>query len=622
MDAATRSLLAEAVANRGHQVTAVATMDEAAQWLQRGGFDCFVFKLRQEWAAPLERFMRHVLIGPVRQRVHVLAVALDDPPERPQDWLAKGVDDCVLSLAKGRDLDLRLAVAEKRLQERRQRAEEQNDAAAVAKNYENLFLHAPSAVLVVAARDGLIIEASEAVGQLLGLPLRDVRDKFVSLLIPSLLGRDEVFMGWDESRGPLRLTDLSHRRPDGAVLRLEVEMGRCFWSDRPTLWLRFEDVTPASRARAAQLRAARLDAVRSVAAGASSTLNDALTAVRGNIDLLAKQNTPRANAQELLESAAAACERAEETVRTLAGLARASHVSPRRRRLDLRAVLSRSISLAALKGPVRPEFFFPDDLWPVEADEAPLKEAVHALLENAGQAMPAGGSLRIRAANLRDGSDSPPRVAIEFSDDGEGIPPSHIPRIFDPYFSTRPGRQGLGLAQVLSIITAHEGAVEVESSPGQGTVVRLILPALDAAADAPAGDSQAAPAAPCRGRVLVMDDDAGIRVIVEKMLSLQGFEVYTVRDGAETINAYRRAIEMGSPFDVVLLDLEVRGGMGGRECIARLRGEFPGVKALLSTGFSDDAVLENHREHGFSGVITKPFNVERLVNSVSRLAEL
>jgi CheY-like chemotaxis protein len=101
---------------------------------------------------------------------------------------------------------------------------------------------------------------------------------------------------------------------------------------------------------------------------------------------------------------------------------------------------------------------------------------------------------------------------------------------------------------------------------------------------------------------------------------MQGFDVYSVRDGLEAIVAYRRAVEMGSPFDVVLLDLEVRGGMGGLECIARLRGEFPKVKALLSTGYLDDVVLENHREHGFSGVVTKPFNVERLVSSLSRLS--
>ena len=177
--------------------------------------------------------------------------------------------------------------------------------------------------------------------------------------------------------------------------------------------------------------------------------------------------------------------------------------------------------------------------------------------------------------------------------------------------------------QALAIITAHEGRLEVDSTPGTGTTFRALLPAAESRATptSPASVAPATPSPRSRGRILVMDDDAGIRVIVEKILSLQGFEVYTVRDGTETIAAFRRARDLGSPFDVVLLDLEVRGGMGGRECIARLRGEFPDVKALLSTGFSDDLILENHREHGFSGVLTKPFNMERLVSTVSRLAE-
>lgn len=619
-DAATRELLVEAVGNRGHHVIAAVSLEEAVALLAHNPPDCLVLKLRQEWAAPLEIFLRTLGGASRHPGPQVLAVVLDDPPPHPAEWLERGVDDIVMGLSRGHELDLRLAVVEKRIAGKRRSEEGRLNTLAQARNFENLFRLAPACVLVVAARDGLVLEASATAGRLLGLPPHEVRDRFVSLLLPGLLGRDDVFQQWDETAGPLRLRDLNHRRQDGTLCELEMEVGRCFWSDRPALWLRLEEVGPARRAEATRLREGRLDATRAVAAGAASTLNDALTAVRGNLDLLAKQNTPRAEAQGLLDNAAAACKRAEETIRTLAGLARSSHVSARRRRADLRSLLSRWISMAALSGQARLEFDLAPELPAVEADEGALREALLALVANAEESMPHGGPLRV-AATVRPGTlESPPFVVVEITDAGDGISPEILGRIFDPYFSTRPGHQGLGLTQVSAIITAHEGLLEVESTPGAGTTFRVLLPAADSASLAPASVPPT-PTPSSRGRVLVMDDDVGIRVIVEKMLTLQGFEVYTVRDGLETIAAYRRARELGTAFDVVLLDLEVRGGMGGRECIARLRGEFPEVKALLSTGFSDDLILENHREHGFSGVLTKPFNMERLVSTVSRLAE-
>ena len=483
-------------------------------------------------------------------------------------------------------------------------------------------------MLIVTARDGMVLEASETAGRLLQVPLMDLRGRYLSLVLPGLLGRDE----WNTTPsgdGPVRLEAVPHRMPDGTSRTLEVRLSRCLWSERPALWLRIDDVSADRLADEARTRAARQEAARAVASGAAQVLNDALTAVRGNIDLLSKQNVSRTDSRDLLESAASACQRAEETVQTLASLARGGGLGLRRRPLDLRSFLGHAVSFAALRGRVQPIFNLPTDLPAVEADDVHLKEAVLALVDNADQAMAGGGPLTISGSETMRPGSPVCWVQIEFRDAGEGILPSHLSRIFDPYFTTRQGRQGLGLARALGIVTAHGGTLEVESHPGQGTLMRMLLPSLPKVAAAPAtvASGHTAPlealnlaTRPARGRVLAMDDDAGIRVIVEKMLALHDFEVYAVRDGAEAIIAYRRAQEMKNPFDVVLLDLDVRGGMGGRECIARLRGEFPGVKAILCTGYLDDSLLENHREHGFSGVLTKPFHVERLVSTVSKLA--
>ncbi len=617
-DEGTRPMLAEAVGNRGHQVSVASGFEEAARLLARGSFDCLVLKLREAWAAQTTALLRQLPRGADGQTVHVVAVVLDDAPPRPEDWLQSGVDDCIIGQARGPHVEFRLAVAERAISARRSRHHRQQAALGGLRNFEHVFRLSPEPLLVVTAREGAVLEANEAACAFLAVPAGEMRERFLSLLMPGLLGREEMGRNWGESQNFLCLNDVPHRLPDGTERVLEVLMSRCQWAERPAMWVRLRDVTADRRAEDGRLRAARLDAVRSVASGAARALNDSLTAVRGNIDLLTKQNTPRADAHELLESAASACERAEETVRTLANIARSHHVGPRRKALDLRSFLERAIAYGALRSQLRPEFSLPEDLWAIEADEVPLREAVLALVENADQAMPQGGVFRISASNVAAPSEGDAgSVAIEFTDAGEGIAPGHRARLFDPYFTTRAGRQGLGLSRVMAIVSAHGGSMEVESAPGHGATFRLILPA--ATQPAPTAVETAA-SKPFRGRVLVMDDDAGIRVIVEKMLTMQGFEVYAVRDGQEALVAYRRAKQMGSPFHVVLLDLDVRGGMGGRECIARLRGEFPGVRALLTTGYLDDTVLENHREHGFSGVVTKPFNVERLVSSVSRLA--
>ncbi len=624
-DAATRDVLVEGPGTRGHQVTISSSFEEAARLLARSSFDCLIFKLRESWTAPLQQLLKYLPRSVDGGHLFVVAVVLDEPPTQPQEWLRLGVDDLVMGQNVRQLLDLRLAVAERHILNRRDRLRKASLSAGLARNFETVFRQAPEAVLVATARDGLVIEASDSAAVMLGLPVADLRSKFLSLVLPGLLGREELTAGWGSSDEPLRIKQVAHRRPDGTMRTLEVCLGRCFWSERAALWVRLEDVTEEQREIDLKLRAARLDATRSLAAGAAQALNDALTAVRGNVDLLGKQSAVRPETRDLLENALSACERAEQTGRTLSELARTG-ATPRRKSLDLRLFLSRSVGFAALRGRLAPEFSFDADLRLVEADEALLREAVQAVVENADQATPSGGVLQISGKNTHLKPGDSGFVCLEFRDGGEGITQSLLPKVFDPYFTTRQGRQGLGLSRALAILTAHGGSIEVESAPGHGTIVRLILPAAQIALSATGQPTeplpQTRPLPETKGRVLCMDDDAGIRVIVEKMLVMHQYEVYCVRDGQEAIDAYRRAREMGSPFDVVLLDLDVRGGMGGRECIARLRGEFPGVKAVLTTGYLDDQLLENHREHGFSGVITKPFNVERLVTTVAKLVEI
>jgi CheY-like chemotaxis protein len=212
-------------------------------------------------------------------------------------------------------------------------------------------------------------------------------------------------------------------------------------------------------------------------------------------------------------------------------------------------------------------------------------------------------------------------------DQGPGIDPENRQRVFDPFFSTK-GADGMGLAYAAAVIRAHGGRLEIESTAQEGCTIAVHLPVnvrliLEGAASPEAVLPPLTPHRPTnKARVLFMDDDAQIRDLVAKILTTHGFDVYLTKNGQEAMDAYRKAKEFGAPFDVILMDLDVRGGMGGIEATSRLRAEYPHLKALLTTGYVDDGLLESHRDHGFAGVILKPFQVERLVGTISKLVGL
>jgi CheY-like chemotaxis protein len=259
----------------------------------------------------------------------------------------------------------------------------------------------------------------------------------------------------------------------------------------------------------------------------------------------------------------------------------------------------------------------PDDLWPANADKGQIGQVLQNLVINAVQAMPEGGMVRIEAANLQVAGPTTelPLVAgryvhLTVSDTGVGIAAEHLPKIFDPYFTTKQQGSGLGLATVYSIVKKHQGHIEVKSRLGSGTAFHIWLPA---AAHAPAANrAEPSTFTPLRARVLFMDDEQSIRGMAEMFLQRLGVQCETAADGSEAVLKYRAAREAGQPFDAVIMDLTVPGGMGGREAMEQLRLIDPGVRAIVSSGYSRDPVLANYRSHGFCGILPKPYGLEQL----------
>jgi CheY-like chemotaxis protein len=229
------------------------------------------------------------------------------------------------------------------------------------------------------------------------------------------------------------------------------------------------------------------------------------------------------------------------------------------------------------------------------------------------------GTITITAANVAIPPDSTLTlssggyVRISVQDRGPGIEQEDLAKIFDPYFTRKQmGYQkgtGLGLSICYAIIKDHGGLITVESEAGKGTIFHIYLPA---AVEETAGESITEEVAQGRGRLLLMDDEEAVGDVIVQILTHLGYEVQFARDGLEAVQYYQAARGNGQPFDVVIADLTVPDGMGGKEMIAHLRAIDPDVKAIISSGYSNDPVLDNFREHGFLGVVAKPYKVEQL----------
>jgi CheY-like chemotaxis protein len=246
---------------------------------------------------------------------------------------------------------------------------------------------------------------------------------------------------------------------------------------------------------------------------------------------------------------------------------------------------------------------------------------------NADQAMPTGGAIEITLRNVQvPGPGTPhglkdgPYVQVTVKDDGSGIPEKHLSKIFDPYFTTKEKGSGLGLATSYSIIKQHDGLIEVASTVGGGTTFSFYLPATSAPA-APAVARSAETRPRRAGRVLVMDDEPVICRVASSILRRIGHRVETAATGEEAVELYRAAMEAGDPFDLVILDLTIRGGMGGAETVARLLEIDPEVVAVVSSGYSEDAGTAGYREQGFKAYLKKPYDLDDLRGVVNGLLE-
>ncbi len=372
-------------------------------------------------------------------------------------------------------------------------------------------------------------------------------------------------------------------------------------------------------------RAQRLQSLGTMAGGIAHDFNNLLTVVMGNVTLAMLDHRVMALAGDCLTEAEAGAQRARDLTQQILTFARGGE--PIRETFALPALVHDTVALALSGAKVRAEVHTPPGLWPVHADRAQVHRALHNLLHHALTAMPGGGIISLDFANHGAAEPAPPALApgryirATITDHGAGIPAEQLAAVFDPYANAATGGDRFGLATAYSIAQKHGGLLAVQSRPEFGTTFTLWLPAApEAPAPAPGfTDLPASALAPINlagARVLVMDDEEGIRLLAKMLLRHLGCEPVLTADGAECVETFRAAQAAGRPFDLVILDLTVPGGMGGREAMAALRKLTPDVRAIVSSGYSHDPVLARYRDHGFAASVTKPYEVSGLANAI------
>ncbi len=410
--------------------------------------------------------------------------------------------------------------------------------------------------------------------------------------------------------------ELEYNNKDGGTVISEININVSPDPAQGLIWITgvTRDITDRKRMEAEQQRAAKLESLGILAGGLAHDFNNILQALWGNISLLAMKEDLSENAQLLVSDAEKACRRASGLTRQLLTFAKGGE--PVTKSASVKDLITESVNFYLRGSNVMPVFDLPDDLLSVEIDPEQISQVIQNLVINADHAMPQGGKIEIRARNvgtpikeaawLEDGE----YVSISFTDQGTGIPEEYISKIFDPYFTTKQKGSGLGLATAYSIIKRHKGHIEVYSSPGQGTNFNIYLPAAKPK-EKPEKHEDQGPSTQGK-KILVMDDDDMIRNIYDRLLTMQHHEVHQTREGKEAVEVFRHEKKAGRPFDMVILDLTVPGGMGGKDAILKLLEIDKNVKAVVASGYSNDPVIARHQEYGFVGAIKKPFDFNEL----------
>jgi two-component system cell cycle sensor histidine kinase/response regulator CckA len=614
-----RKHLQRLLEGRGHEVTAVESAEKAEAAIVGQRFPFLILDWMLPGKSGLE-LCQELRAQPRYDDVFILLVTARGDAEDLEQALEAGANDYLTKPLDLRLLNVRLSVAERRiavLAERSQaRAELQETVKRMVDVLENTsdgffafdwewkftYLNRRAEAMLGRSRE-----------ELLG---RDVRVEY-----PSFVG--SVF--------ETKYSEVIHEQIAMEFEAADSTAGKSWYEvkaypSRIGISVFFRDITERKRLEEERLTTGKLESLGTLAGGIAHDLNNILTVISGNIGL-AQIEAP-SEARILLAALSKAGQAAQQAARLSGQLLTFSKGgAPVKRIASMAELLRQSAEFCLYGSNVRAEVDIPDDLWNAEIDTGQIEQVINALVMNAREAMPHGGTVTITARNVeiepRAGGLLPAGsyIKITIADQGSGIDEALAKKIFDPYFTTKPTGSGLGLSIGYSIVKKHGGLLHLESSSSEGSTFAFYLLAAEGAI-VQGGPTASQPDLNFRSqRILVMDDEPAIRDLTSQLLSTLGFDATAVPDGQSAVQTYEHALRRGENFQAVILDATVRGGMGGLATIERLRGLDPNVTAIVCSGYSDEAALSQFFAYGFRGALPKPFSRTELADALQRAFE-
>ena len=487
--------------------------------------------------------------------------------------------------------------------------------------FRSIIEHASTGILVIDMETTQIVYANPEICRQLGYSEQELRAlKATELAVPEERALSAAAFQ-AHIMGMLHATERTIRRKNGTSVRMSINSVPLEFDGRPSMAGFFVDISEKVLLEEERLKTQKLESVGTLAGGIAHDFNNLLQGVFGFISMAKLTFDQKDKSLAMLAQAEKALHQSVNLTSQLLTFSKGG--KPVKKVLDLRSVIENAVAFALSGSRITYEIVVDKDLHTAVADEGQFGQVIQNIVLNADQAMPLGGIIRVSARNMPAASIVPPAdlqgdlVEIAIRDQGNGIPAEHLTRIFDPYFTTKEKGSGLGLATVYSIIKNHGGLVRVQSEIGNGTTFFIYLPASNAAVEKP--QDPTIPAATRQARILVMDDEEMIREVARELLTSIGHDVVCVEAGEAALEVYQAAQDAGAPFDLVILDLTIRGGMGGIETLRKLMELDRDVIAVVSSGYSDDSALSNYRKLGFRAFLKKPYNIEELQNTLNTL---
>ncbi|MEY2519544.1 MAG: hypothetical protein QOF24_1303 [Verrucomicrobiota bacterium] len=616
--AGSRRNLQRLIARRGHDVTAVGSAEEAEAALATERFPFLIL----DWMLPGKSgvdLCRELREQPKGDEMFILLVTARADTADLEQALAAGANDYLTKPLDIGLLNVRISVAERQIRELAERNHARAALQESAQTMTNILEKTTDGFFAVDSEWKLTYVNAEA-ERMVGRKRDELLGGLLWERFPELIGSvsqanyekvmaDKVAIEFESSDANGKLWHEIHAYPSNGGISVF-----------------FRDISERKKIESERLTTSKLESLGTLAGGIAHDLNNILTVISGNIGL-AQIDAPAdsGNLLGFLSKAGQAAQHAAHLSSQLLTFSKGG--APLKKIVSIGELLEHSAEFALYGSSLRADFDIAVDLWKAEVDAAQIEQVVNALMLNAREAMPHGGTVRVRSRNVVLGEEPKTNlpagryVKVTITDRGPGISEELQTKIFDPYFTTKATSTGLGLAISYSIVKKHGGLLLLESTSPEGSIFAFYLRAGEGRTAAPEARANSRPFHYNHQRVLVMDDEAAIRELTSQLLGTLGYEVTAVPDGLEAVRLYERALRRGEHFQAVILDATVRGGMGGVATIERLRKMDPKVNAIICSGYSDEAALSEFIAYGFRGALPKPFTRSELADALQRTFE-